>query len=185
MDSFPTSEADVTPNRVSRGELTVLRHAVKGDGRSVGLVTILPLLQARHRRELRTEPHWSKEELVRHPEPRELIRSMRKAGNLDEQGRPTYTLDERRSLTADVFENRIVRQTVDMVDERLGALADDSGAGLEAEAALLRRDLTGARRQAPFLDDVSPLTRVGAASATLTQDPLYRTVMGIRQRLLG
>jgi hypothetical protein len=163
----------------------MLRHAVKGDGRSVGLVTILPLLQARHRRELRTEPHWSKEELVRHPEPRELIRSMRKAGNLDEQGRPTYTLDERRSLTADVFENRIVRQTVDMVDERLGALVDDSGAGLEAEAALLRRDLTGARRQAPFLDDVSPLTRVGAASATLTQDPLYRTVMGIRQRLLG
>jgi hypothetical protein len=64
-------------------------------------------------------------------------------------------------------------------------LADDSGAGLEAEAALLRRDLTGARRQAPFLDDVSPLTRVGSASATLTQDPLYRTVMGIRQRLLG
>ena len=44
----------------------MLRRAVKGDGRSVGLVTILPLLQARHRRELRTEPHWSKEELVRH-----------------------------------------------------------------------------------------------------------------------
>jgi len=185
MDSFPTSEANIAPNRVFRGELASLRHAVKGDGRSVGLVTLLPLLQARHRRELRTEPHWSKEELVRHPEPRELIRSMRKAGNLDEQGRPTYTLDERRSLTADVFENRIVRQTVDMVDERLSALADDAGAGLKAEAALLRRDLTGARRQAPFLDDVSPLTRVGAASATLTQDPLYRTVMGIRQRLLG
>ena len=185
MDSFPTSEHDVTPNRASRGELTLLRHAVKGDGRFAGLVTVLPLLQARHRRELKTEPHWSKEELVRHPEPRELIRSMRKPGNLDEQGRPTYTLDERRSLTADVFENRIVRQTVDLVDRRLQALAEDPEAGVDGEAALLRRDLEGARRQAPFLDDVSTLTRVGTASATLTQDPLYRTVMGIRARLLN
>ncbi|TMK91612.1 MAG: hypothetical protein E6G37_11210 [Actinobacteria bacterium] len=62
---------------------------------------ILPKLQQGHRRELRREPHWSKEELVRHPEPRELIRSMRKPGNLDIEGRPVYTLDERRLLTAD------------------------------------------------------------------------------------
>jgi predicted component of viral defense system (DUF524 family) len=170
---------------VVRGELTLLRHAVKGDGRSAGLVTVLPLLQSRHRRELKTEPHWSKEELVRHPEPRELIRSMRKPGNLDEEGRPTYTLDERRSLTSDIYENRIVRHTVDMVDERLRALAEDPASGVDAEAALLRRDLAGARRQAVFLDDVSRLQRVGNASATLTQDPLYRTVMAIRSRLQG
>jgi hypothetical protein len=182
MDSFPTSE--VSPSRVARGELTLLRHAVKGDGRSVGLATVLPLLQYRHRRELKTEPHWSKEALVRHPEPRELIRSMRKPGNLDEQGRPTYTLDERRSLTSDIYENRIVRQTVDMVDERLGALTQDPTSGVDAEAELLRRTLAGARRQALFLDEVTPLKRVGGASATLTQDPLYRSVMAIRSRLL-
>jgi hypothetical protein len=183
MDSCPIS--DLTPNRVVRGELTLLRHAVKGDGRSVGLVDVLPLLQRRHRRELKTEPHWSKEALVRHPEPRELIRSMRKPGNLDEQGRPTYTLDERRSLTADIYENRIVRQTVDMAEQRLRALAEDPDSGVDAEAAILRRDLEGARRQASFLDEVRPLQRMGDASATLTQDPLYRTVMGIRSRLLG
>jgi len=183
MDSFPTSE--LGPSRVVRGELMLLRHAVKGDGRSTGLVTVLPLLQSRHRRELKTEPHWSREELVRHPEPRELIRSMRKPGNLDEQGRPTYTLDERRSLTSDIYENRIVRQTVDMVDERLRELAEDPSSGVDAEAALLRRDLAGARRQASFLDEVATLKRVGNASATLTQDPLYRTVMAIRSRLLG
>src|SRR5215218_10236829 len=139
MDSSPTSE--LGPSRVVRGELLLLRHAVKGDGRSAGLVTVLPLLQSRHRRELKTEPRWSKEELVRHPEPRELIRSMRKAGNLDEQGRPTYTLDERRSLTADVYENRLVQQTVNLVDDRLAALADTRSTGVDAEAALLRRDL--------------------------------------------
>ena len=182
MGSFPISEA---PSRVARGELAVLRRAVRGDGLSPGLVTVLPLLQARHRRELKTEPHWSKEELVRHPEPRELIRSMRKAGNLDEEGRPTYTLDERRSLTADVYENRLVLQTVNMVDERLGALADDATSRVDGEAALLRRDLAGARRQAPFLDDVTALKRVTDSSATLTQDPLYRTVMVIRARLLS
>jgi hypothetical protein len=183
MDSFPTSEA--TPSRVVRGELLLLRQAVKGDGRSAGLQTVLPLLQARHRRELKTEPRWSKEELVRHPEPRELIRSMRKPGNLDEQGRPTYTLDERRSLTSDIYENRIVRQTVDLVDERLLALVEDPVGGVEHEATLLRRDLMGARRQATFLDEVTPLKRLGDASATLTQDPLYRTVMAIRARLLA
>jgi hypothetical protein len=183
MDSSPTSE--LAPSRVARGELTLLRHAVKGDGRSAGLVTVLPLLQSRHRRELKTEPHWSKEELVRHPEPRELIRSMRKPGNLDEEGRPTYTLDERRSLTADIYENRIVRQTVDMVDDRLRELTEDLQSGVDAEAALLRRDLAGARRQATFLDEVNVLKRVTDASATLTQDPLYRTVMAIRSRLLA
>lgn len=182
MDSSPTSEA--LPNRVARGELTRLRHAVHGDGRSAGLVTVLPLLESRHRRDLRTEPHWSKEELVRHPEPRELIRSMRKPGNLDEEGRPLYTLDERRSLTADIYENRIVRQTLDLVEERLRTLAEDPTSGVDAEADVLRRDLEGARRRAPFLDEVTSLARVGAPSATLTQDPLYRTVMGIRQRIL-
>jgi hypothetical protein len=156
---------------------------VHGDGRSPGLVTILPLLESRHRRDLHTEPHWAKEELVRHPEPRELIRSMRKAGNLDEEGRPMYTLDERRSLTADIYENRVVRQTIDLVDDRLRALADDRGSGVHAEATVLRRALEGARRRAPFLDDVRPQMRTGAASATLTQDPLYRTVMAIRQRV--
>ena len=107
MVSFPTSE----PNRVERGELMLLRRIVRGDARAAGLAKVLPLLQSAHRRELHTEPHWSKEALVRHPEPRELIRSMRKAGNLDEQGRPMYTLDERRSLTADIYENRVVRKT--------------------------------------------------------------------------
>ena len=183
MGSFPISET--APSRVARGELMLLRHAVMGDGHTVGLVTILPMLQSRHRRELKTEPHWSKEELVRHPEPRELIRSMRKPGNLDEQGRPTYTLDERRSLTADIYENRIVRQTVDMVDDRLRALETDPADGVGAEAALLRRDLTGALRQAPFLEEISPLKRAGGASATLTQDPVYRSVMAIRSRLLA
>ncbi|MEP6758579.1 MAG: DUF2357 domain-containing protein [Actinomycetota bacterium] len=181
MDSSPSSE----PNRVGRGELTLLRRVVHGDPRTAGLTTVLPLLQTAHRRELRTEPHWSKEELVRHPEPRELIRSMRKAGNLDQQGRPMYTLDERRWLTADIYENRIVRQTFETLEDRLHALVEDPGITISLAASTLLRELEGARRRAPFLDEVGPVGRVGVPSATLTQDPLYRRVMSIRAELAG
>jgi len=181
MGSFPTSE----PNRVTRGELILLRRIVHGDAHTAGLTTVLPLLQTAHRRELKTEPHWSKEELVRHPEPRELIRSMRKAGNLDPQGRPMYTLDERRSLTSDIYENRVVRKTVEAVEDRLRALVDSDTPEVSSDATDLLRELEGARRRALFLEEVGALGRAGVPSATLTQDPLYRRVMSIRAELSG
>ena len=169
MVSFPTSE----PNRVARGELALLRRIVRGDAYTAGLATVLPLLQSAHRRELRTEP-------------RELIRSMRKAGNLDQQGRPMYTLDERRSLTADIYENRVVRKTIEAVEERLRALIDDDPSKeVASEATALLLALEGGRRRASFLDDVGVLGRTGVPSATLTQDPLYRRVMSISAELAG
>jgi len=181
MGSSPSSEPGTS--RVVRGELAMLRRMVYGSATDAGLSTVLPLLQAGHRRELTTEPHWSKEELVRHPEPRELIRSMRKPGNLDDQGRPVYTLDERRSLTADIYENRVVRQTVDEVQQRIGDLADGDDANVRGEAQAMARVLEGARRQAPFLDEVGSVRRVDRPTATLTQDPLYRRMMAIRAEL--
>jgi len=181
MDSSPTSEQ--VASRVTRGKLTMLARAVRGDAYTNGLAIVLPQLQMRHRRELRTEPHWSKEELVRHPEPRELIRSMRKAGNLDDQGRPMYTLDERRSLTADIYENRVVRQVVDTVRQRLEVLEGSTDETVATDAGDLLRELAGARRQAVFLDDVGPAGRTAMPTATLTRDPLYRCVMGVRMEL--
>ena len=165
MVSFPTSE----PNRVERGELMLLRRIVRGDARTAGLAKVLPLLQSAHRRELHTEPHWSKEALVRHPEPRELIRSM----------------DERRSLTADIYENRVVRKTIEAVEERLRTLEADGSHEVALEATSLLRALEGGRRRASFLDDVGALERTGTPSATLTQDPLYRRIMSIRAELAG
>src|SRR5262249_28512995 len=124
MDSSPTSER--------------LRVAVRGRDDHPGLAAILPRLQHTHRRELRRLPHWSKEELVRHPEPRELIRSMRKPGNLDAQGRPVYTLDERRVLTADVYENRMVRAVVEDTRWRLRRIVRMTS---DPEASQLLREL--------------------------------------------
>jgi hypothetical protein len=165
MDSSPTSER--------------LRRAVRGRDGHPGLAEILPRLQHSHRRELRRLPHWSKEELVRHPEPRELIRSMRKPGNLDAQGRPVYTLDERRVLTADVYENRMVRAVIEDTRTRLRLLARHEG---DAEAAVLLRELTAAVALAPFLDEVGiPTDTRYQPTATLTKDPLYRSVLALRR----
>lgn len=180
MVSSPSSEL---PGRVVRGELALMRRAIYGGAGVAGLATILPMLQISHRRELRTSPHWSKEELVRHPEPRELIRSMRKPGNLDPQGRPVYTLDERRALTADIYENRVVRQTIEDVQERVVALAEDPDPQIRGEARAMLRVLEGARRQASFLDDVGAAERTSMPTATLTQEPLYRRLMAIRAEL--
>ena len=180
MGSFPSSEL---PARVVRGELALLRRAVYGGAGIAGLASVLPMLQISHRRELRTQPHWSKEELVRHPEPRELIRSMRKPGNLDPEGRPVYTLDERRALTADIYENRVVRQTVEAVQERVQALTEDPDPQVHGEARAMLRVLEGSRRQATFLDDVGVAGRTSMPTATLTQDPLYRRLMAIRAEL--
>jgi hypothetical protein len=158
-------------------ELAALRRAVRGDGTHPGLTKVLPELQTRHRRELRKEERWSKEELVRHPEPRQLIRAMRKPGNLDEQGRPLYTLDERRFTTADIHENRFVRGVVDDVRSRLIELADAD----DAEARTLLGELDRARRMASFLIEVGPPGRRGKdPTVTLMRDPLYRAVVAIR-----
>ena len=171
MASSPTSEAP------SPDELASLRVAVRGDGAKPGLAAILPKLQEGHRRELRREPHWSKEELVRHPEPRELIRSMRKPGNLDTEGRPVYTLDERRLLTADIYENRMVRSVVEDVRTRLR-----SASRQDPEAKELLHELDAAVALTPFLDEVSvPANPRYQPTATLTKDPLYRSVLALRR----
>ncbi len=171
MASSPTSEAP------SPDALATLRAAVRGHGDKPGLAVILPKLQQGHRRELRREPHWSKEELVRHPEPRELIRSMRKPGNLDTEGRPVYTLDERRLLTADIYENRMVRAVVEDVRARLRSASREDPEGKD-----LLHELDAAVALTPFLDEVRVMANPRyRPTATLTKDPLYRAVLAVRQ----
>ena len=154
-----------------------LRQAVRGDGRHPGLLAVLPMLQTRHRRELRREERWSKEELVRHPEPRQLIRAMRKPGNLTERGLPIYTLDEHRYSTADIRENRLVLEAVN--DTRAGLQAHaDTG---DTEAAALLRALDRALGQAPFLLEVGGVDpRQRAMTTTLLQVRLYRSVIALQ-----
>jgi hypothetical protein len=161
MASSPTSDE----------ELSRLRSAVRGDGERPGLALLLPLLQKWHRRQLRKEEYWTKEELVRHPEPRALIRAMRRSGNLDQRGLPVRTFDARLFDDADLHENRVVREVVSDVRARLSAIDDP-------EAQALLGELEGALARAPYLRDVRDLHARVEPTAALVRDPLYRAVLG-------
>lgn len=150
--------------------IELLRDIVRGvDGRP-GLVDVLPRLQQRHRLDLVRVERWTSGDLARHPEPRELIRSRRRPGNLDEHGRLKRVFDARRVLTPDIHENRVVLHAVREVCAALDASED-------AAAADLRFELDAAIAQTPYLEDVGRLRGLpGVPTATLAGDPLYRTV---------
>jgi len=135
-----------------------------------GLSQILPRLQRSHRKLLVRHEQWTSGDLARHPEPRELIRSRRRPGNVDPNGRLVRIFDARRVLVDDVHENRVVRHAVGAVRARLTALEGP-------EAARLLVELDGAIARAPFLRDVGTLrARPTEPTATLQGDPLYRAV---------
>lgn len=167
MDS-PPSELGSTDTELDR-----LRAAVRGTGHGPGLAAILPRLQRAHRKNLVRQERWTKGDLARHPEPRELIRSVRRPGNRDEHGGIVNVFDARRVLVEDVHENRVVRHVALEVRSRLRALAA-RGVG---DAAEILHDLNAALANAPFLHQVSGLdARPTVPTATLSGDPLYRAV---------
>jgi predicted component of viral defense system (DUF524 family) len=176
MGSRRSSEPSPEPSSPSfddlgpEDELGRLRAIVRGVEGRPGLVRSLPRLQRAHKKELIRRERWTEGALARHPEPRELIRSRRRPGNIDEHGRLVRIFDARRELVDDVHENRVVRHVVEVVRIRLEALD-------EPEAVELLEELLGAVGQAPFLRNVGPLTlRPTAPTATLAGDPRYRAV---------
>jgi len=164
MDSPASSEA------VDGPPIAVLMEIVRGvDGRP-GLAAVLGRLQQSHRKDLIRVERWTSGDLARHPEPRELIRSRRRQGNLDEEGRLKRVYDSRRVMTADIHENRVVLHAIR--DVRRALESSD-----EPEAAGLLIELESAVAQAPFLEEVGALRGLpGVPTATLAGDPLYRTV---------
>jgi hypothetical protein len=170
MDSPPSESGELAPEDT---DLDRLRAAVRGTDRGPGLAAVLPRLQRAHRKSLVRQEHWTQGDLARHPEPRELIRSVRRPGNRDEQGRLVHVFDSRRMLVEDVHENRVVRYVALEVRSRLRDLA----ARGEGDAAEILHDLDAALAGAPFLREVSALdARPTVPTATLSGDPLYRTV---------
>jgi hypothetical protein len=166
----PASSEPALAATDTRVTIDVLRDIVRGVDGDPGLVDVLPRLQQRHRLDLIRVERWTSGDLARHPEPRELIRSRRKPGNLDELGRLKRVFDARRVLTPDIHENRVVLHAVREVRRALEACGDP-------EAATLLFELDAAVAQASYLDDVGRLTGLpGVPTATLAGDPLYRTV---------
>jgi hypothetical protein len=153
-------------------DLESLRQIVQGVEGRPGLAEVLVRLQQAHRKDLVRVERWTSGDLARHPEPRELIRSRRKPGNLDELGRLKRVYDSRRVMTSDIHENRVVLHAMREVRRALERSE-------EADAAALLLELDAAIAQAPFLEDVGRLRGLpGVPTATLAGDPLYRTVYG-------
>ena len=96
MDSPASSEVDAAAGPVGVEQLRDIVHGTVG---RPGLIDALPRLQRSHRKELIRVERWTTGDLARHPEPRSLIRSRRKPGNLDEHGRLRRVFDQRRVLT--------------------------------------------------------------------------------------
>jgi hypothetical protein len=173
MGSPASSETAAEASRELVIDLDRLREILHGSPGRPGMVDVLPRLQRSHRKELIRVERWTTGDLARHPEPRSLIRSRRKPGNVDEHGRLRRVYDQRRVLTEDIHENRVVLHAVTDVRQRLADLAD---AG-EAEAFELLRELDGAVASAPFLQELGTLRSLPRIpTPTLQSDPLYRSV---------
>jgi hypothetical protein len=175
MDSRPSSRSPaLAASTPVSTEFTRLRAAVRGGDGLPGLGTVLPELQGRHHRVLLREEHWTSGDLARHPEPRDIARSMRKLGNLDAHGRLVRTFEMQRRVTEDVRENRFVRHVVEEVERRLTLLPT------EAETSSLLRELRAAKRLAPFLGEAGRLDRpIAEPTAVLSENPLYRAIYEI------
>jgi hypothetical protein len=121
--------------------LEILAEIVHGVEGRPGLAEVLVRLQQAHRKDLVRVERWTSGDLARHPEPRELIRSRRKPGNLDELGRLKRVYDSRRVMTSDIHENRVVLHAVREVRRALEACeeADAAALLLELDAAIARR----------------------------------------------
>jgi len=188
MATPPSSErasADAAPASVTSGdpspdaparpptELAKLREALYGDGEHPGIVHVLPRLQRSHKKELVRVEQWTTGELARHPEPRELIRSRRRPGNIDEKGRLLHVFDARRVLIEDVHENRVIKHVLFDIQARLRRLV----AAGQTDAVAPLAALDGAIASCPFLLDVSALrARPTEPTQTLARDPLYRSI---------
>jgi len=175
MATPPSSEpaAARAPEPAAVTELTRLLEALYGNGQRPGIVHVLPRLQRAHKKELIRVEQWTTGELARHPEPRELIRSRRRPGNIDEKGRLLHVFDARRVLIDDIHENRVIKHVLLDVQRRLQRLVDSG----DDEAVAPLAALDGAIASCPFLLDVTALrARPTEPTATLARDPLYRSI---------
>ncbi len=156
-----------------------LRRAAEGTEQRLGLAAALTRLADQPHRILTDEERWVRRGRARPPRADRLGQAFARPGNV-EAGRLRRVADRRVRHTADVYENRMVRQFTRQVRlrlRRIEPLLRDQHADLAEEAHTLRERLDQARRQAHFLDEVAELSRPPThASMVLQNRPLYRAV---------
>jgi hypothetical protein len=161
-------------------ELVRLRRATEGTGERLGLTDVLRQLAGRPHRILTSEERWVRRGRARRPRADRLGQAFARPGNAT-GGTLQRVPDARSHHTADVYENRLLRQFARQVRFRLRriepVLRERSEEAADTARGLLDA-LRAARRQADFLDAVSRLNRPPTrASMVLQKRPLYRAVL--------
>ena len=165
-------------------ELLRLRRAIEGTGEHAGLAAVLRELGGQPHRVLTSEERWVRSGRARRPTGHRLGQAYARPDNV-EDGALKEVPDARTRHTADIYENRLLRQFERQVRFRLRRVETllqerDSKSSAEAstEASRLLKTLQGARRKAPFLEDVSALKRPPSrASQVLQKRPMYRAAL--------
>jgi hypothetical protein len=156
-----------------------LRRAARGTEERLGLTAALTRLADQPHRILTDEERWVRRGRARRPRADRLGQAFARPGNVEE-GRLKRVADRRTRHTADVYENRMVRQFARQVGlrlRRIEPLLRSQSPDLADEAQKLRERLDRAWRQARFLDEVTELNRPPTrASMVLQNRPLYRAL---------
>ncbi|HEX8689252.1 MAG TPA: DUF2357 domain-containing protein [Solirubrobacterales bacterium] len=168
--------------RTLAGEVHRLSRAVDGTEVRAGLVQVLQALSGRPHRVLRPKEHWVGRHQVRRVDPARFLQAFGQASNLSSDGLPMTVPERPVAHSADIYENRLVKAFHEQVDVRLRmvirALEKRGDREILQEAAEALARLASARRQAAFLDEVSPLSEPPSrVSMLLLRRAEYRAAM--------
>ena len=151
-------------------ELLRLRRAIIGSDGRPGLRTVLPAIGRDPHEVLTSEEVWIPRERAHRAPASAMVRVASRHANLDDSGGPIRVIALKSEPTANTYENRLLKHFTLEVEQRARRLtryAEASGkTSVADELALLRSELSRARRTAPFLDDVPQ-----------TNEPFSRTTM--------
>lgn len=162
-------------------ELLRLRRAAIGTHARIGLTQGLPSIAEDPHSQFVTDDVWVERHRARRLQPHGLIEALSRPGNLDGHNQLLRVPDIRVDHSFDVYENRLLQLFWQQVNARLRRVirALERGANTEAlqEARTLLDELTRARRQAGFLDDVRLPSHVTTnVTMVLLKQPTYRVL---------
>lgn len=159
-------------------ELNRLNRACHGTATHRGLITVLRAVARRPHHVLKTVDTWTRRERARRIDPTRLYQAFSRRENLDEQKLPLTVPEQEVQHSVDVYENRVLGTFYEQVSQRLRALqlaASAATPSIADQAGALLHELTIARRDARFLDDVGELAEPPSRlTMVLLKRPEYR-----------
>lgn len=163
-------------------ELQRLRRAIGGTEERPGLAKVLRSLAPDPYMVLRSTEVWLPRDRARRVHPARLGQAFAIGHNVDASGQPERLPETQVEHTPDVYENRLVRAFHDHVSLRIRRLQARLRSGTLTDAtdelSQLSRSLSAARREATFLDHVTPPRQLPTQlTMVLLRRPAYRAAL--------